>query len=67
MCANLLQALQNDLEDLPEDDEEDLDFTLDELLGPMESDIDDAEPTPAPHRQHGGKSAAKRASRQSGR
>ena len=67
MGADLLQALQNDLEDLPEDDEEDLDFTLDELLGPVESDIDDAEPTPAPQKHYGGKSAAKRVSRQSGR
>lgn len=33
------QALE--LEDLPEDDEEDIDFTLEGLLGPLESDAED--------------------------
>lgn len=34
-----VQALE--LEDLPEDDEEDIDFTLEGLLGPLESDLED--------------------------
>lgn len=33
------QALE--LEDLPEDDDEDIDFTLEGLLGPLESDLED--------------------------
>ena len=37
-----VQALE--LEDLPEDDEEDIDFTLEGLLGPLESDADDHAP-----------------------
>ena len=37
-----MKALE--LEDLPEDDEEDLDFTLDGLLGPLESDAEDCAP-----------------------
>ncbi|KAL0054710.1 hypothetical protein WJX82_001301 [Trebouxia sp. C0006] len=39
-----LQALNTGLEELPEDDEEDVDFTLDELdglLGPIDSDAED--------------------------
>jgi len=51
------QALNTGLEELPEDDEEDVDFTLDELdglLGPIDSDAEDnlthpeAEPRQAP-------------------
>ena len=63
----MAQALQNDLEELPEEDEEDNDFTLDgldELLGPMESDAEDIPSAPEPPRPAAqGKAAAKRARR----
>lgn len=62
------QALE--LEDLPEDDEEDIDFTLEGLLGPLESDLEDdvaemaAAVTEAPCTR--GKAAAKRPMRHAG-
>ncbi len=66
-CWNVLQALQNDLEELPEDDEDDIDFTLDGLLAPMESDAEDHAPPPEPVRSHAqAKSIAKRARRCAG-
>lgn len=46
------QALNNDLEEeLPEDDDEDIDFTLDELdglLAPMDSEAEEDPPVPEP-------------------
>lgn len=62
------QALE--LEDLPEDDDEDIDFTLEGLLGPLESDLEDdvaemaAAVAEAPHTR--GKAAAKRPMRHAG-
>ena len=56
MLACRAQALE--LEDLPEDDEEDIDFTLDDLLGPIESDAEDIAPEPEVPMSHG-KSAVK--------
>ena len=60
-----MQALE--LEDLPEDDDEDIDFTLEGLLGPLESDVDDEveEGVAEAHPSHG-KAAAKRPQRNAG-
>ena len=57
-----MQALE--LEDLPEDDDEDIDFTLEGLLGPLESDLDEdmAEAVVEAPRNHG-KAAVKRSRR----
>ena len=60
-----VQALE--LEDLPEDDEEDIDFTLEGLLGPLESDADDHVPEAEPEEaMPQGKAAASKSRRHTG-
>ena len=54
MC--IPQALQNNFDDLPEDDEEDIDFVLDDLL---ESDREEGVPTPQRRIHHPPRGAAK--------
>lgn len=66
-CIAFLTAQALELEDLPEDDDEDIDFTLEGLLGPLESDLDEdmAEVVVEAPRTHG-KVAVKRPRRHAG-
>lgn len=54
--ACVAQALQNNFDDLPEDDEEDIDFVLDDLL---DSDWEEGSPTPQRRIHHPPRGAAK--------
>ena len=60
-----MQTLHNNQNDLPEDDDEDIDFVLDELL--FDSDLEEGVPmTPQKRSQNSAGGAAKKLLRSSG-